>query len=102
MVQSLDHEIRPVLGHPKAIPDSGHRLVVGAVDPRKITVKLRRKGTVCSFCYVNFIPLVPGVDAQGFPGQILNQRSAKGHIDKLNALADAKHRFSRSRKSPEQ
>ena len=55
MVQSLDHEIRPVLGHPKAIPDSGHRLVVGAVDPRKITVKLRRKGTVCSFCYMNFM-----------------------------------------------
>ena len=66
VIQSLHHEIRPVLGCPKTLPEGSDRLVMGAVDPRKAAIKLCRKGTVRSFCYVNFVRILPGMDSQGF------------------------------------
>ena len=49
VIQSLNDEIRPVLGYPKTIPDASDRLVVGTVDPWETAVKLCRKGTLRSF-----------------------------------------------------
>ena len=49
MIQGLHDEIRPVLGYPQSIADSPDGLVMGAVDPRSTSLKLRRKGSGRSF-----------------------------------------------------
>lgn len=36
VIQGLDHEIRPVLGCPKTLPEDSDRLVMGAVDRGKL------------------------------------------------------------------
>ena len=68
MVQGFNDKIRSVLGHPESFAHSLHRLVVGAVDRKGSSIKLRRKSPRSSFCCVDSILTVPGMNRPGVFG----------------------------------
>ena len=100
MFQSFDDAVGSRLSNQKSVSNPAAALMMGTVDDhiRPIELKQGRTGNIMD----RMVLVSIFVFMVGCSGQVLDDRTAKIHIDHLKPAADAKDRFSGSDKGMEQ
>ena len=100
MFQNFDDAVGSRLSNQKSVSNPAAALMMGTVDDhiRPIELKQGRTGNIMD----RMVLVSIFVFMVGCSGQVLDDRTAKIHIDHLKPAADAKDRFSGSDKGMEQ